>query len=133
MLPDYNPTQHLPPPVPLPTLTVNAKGCVFLSRALAAKLNLTSGQPIDLLPPGTGSPYWHLDTRPTARRRLYWYVDTRPRLKSIQVPAGLLAPGQLLTLQLLPGEPAYPGFYPLLLANALATQAHQTPLAARTA
>jgi len=121
MLPDYNPAQHLPPPVPLSTLTVNAKGRAYLSRALAAKLNLAAGQPIDLLPPGTGSPYWHLDIRPTAQRRLYWYVDTRPRINSIQVPDGLLAAGQLLTLQLLPGEPAYPGFYPLLPASAFTT------------
>lgn len=124
MLFDYDPTQHLPPPAPLPTLTVNAQGRAYLSRALAAQLNLAASQPIDLLPPGPGNPYWHLDTRPTARRRLYWYVDTRPRINRVLVPAGLLAAGQLLTLQLLPGEPPFPGYYPLLPAQALPTQIH---------
>jgi hypothetical protein len=126
MLPAYNPAQHLPPAVDLmPPLTVNAAGRVYLSRALAAKLNLSSGQPINLLPPSNGTPYWHLDLRPEAQRRLYWYADCRPRIEGIEVPDGLLAYGQLLTLKLLPGRPHFEGFYPLLpdtAAHAYATQ-----------
>ena len=37
-----------------------------------------------------------------------------PVLKRLKLPTGLLAEGQLLTLQLIPGEPTFPGFYPLL-------------------
>jgi len=115
MLPTYNPIQHLPPPVDLlPTLTVNARGRVYLSRALRERLDLRSNQAIDLLPPSNGSPYWHLDLRPEASRRLYWYSDCRPRIEGIVLPTGLLPAGQLLTLKLLPGPPAFAGFYPLL-------------------
>jgi hypothetical protein len=104
MLPTYNPIQHLPPPVDLlPTLTVNARGRVYLSRALRERLDLTCNQAIDLLAPSNGSAYWHLDIRPEASRRLYWYPDCRPRIEGIVLPTGLL-----------PGPPAFAGFYPLL-------------------
>jgi hypothetical protein len=115
MLPAYNPFEHLPPPVNLlPTLTVNSKGRVYLSHALIARLSLRGGQSADLLAPSHGSPYWHLDLRPEARHRVANYADTRPRIEYVKLPTGLLATGQLLTLQLLPGEPTFPGFYPLL-------------------
>lgn len=114
MLPTYNPVEHLPPPVDLqPTLTVNSKGCAYLSRALADKLNLKAAQPIDLYPPSGANPYWYLDTRPEAARTLGWYADTRPRIRFIKLPAGLIAEGQLLELKLLPGQPRYEGYYPL--------------------
>ena len=115
MLPAYNPIQHLPPPTnTLHTLSVSSKGRAYLSTALRHHLSLKADQAIDLLPPSNGSPYWHLDLRPTASRRLYWYADTRPRIDGLELPAGLLLPGQKLTLQLQPGEPYFPGFYPML-------------------
>jgi hypothetical protein len=118
MLPTYKPTEHLPPPVDLlPTLTVNSKGCAYLSRALADKLKLEAAQRIDLYPPSGHTPFWHLDLRSVAGRTLAWYADTRPRIRGIKLPDGLILPGQLLELQLLPGEPAFAGFYPLI-ANA---------------
>jgi hypothetical protein len=115
MLPAYNPFEHLPPPVALlPSLRVNARGRVYLSQELVSRLNLRAGQPGNLLPPSNGSPYWHLDLRPEARHRIGWYADTRPRIEFVKLPPGLITEGQLLTLQLIPGEPTFPGFYPLL-------------------
>ena len=92
---------------------MNAHGRVYLSQELVTKLGLRGGQSGNPLPPSNGSPFWHLDRRPEAPRRIAWYADTRPRLEGITLPAGLLAAGQLLTLRLLPGEPTFPGFYHL--------------------
>jgi hypothetical protein len=115
MLPAYNPTEHLPPPVDLlPTLTVNSKGRVYLSQALVQRLGIRNAQPANLLPPSNGSKFWHLDLRPVAPRWIKWYDNTRPRIEYIQLPNGLVLPQHPLTLQLLPGEPAFAGFYPLL-------------------
>ena len=55
-----------------------------------------------------------MDLRPTAAHRLAWYADTRARIQRVYLPAGLVRTGELLTLRLLPGEPAYPSLYPLL-------------------
>lgn len=122
MLPAYNPTEHLPPPIDLlPTLRVCYIGReyegqyrVYLSRALADKLGLKQRQPIDLIPPSGGSTYWHLDLRPAAKRRVAWYVGSRPRIASMKLPRRLVKPQKPLVLELLPGEPVYPGYYPML-------------------
>ncbi len=113
--PIYNPIEHLPPPVDLlPSLAINHKGRVYLSQALVERLAIRNAQPADVLLPSNGSPFWHLDLRPVAKRCIKWYADTRPRIEYLQLPSGLILPEHPLTLQLLPGEPAYTGFYPLL-------------------
>ncbi|MGI4867820.1 MAG: hypothetical protein ACRYFZ_28140 [Janthinobacterium lividum] len=120
-LPAYNPIEHLPLPVDSqPTLRVVHQGrgyqgqCrVYLSTALAQYLNLRPNQPIDLIAPATGSPYWHLDLRPQAKRRINWYTDTRPRITSLALPDGLVMAGRPLTLELRLGESAIPGIYTL--------------------
>ena len=111
----YNPTDHIPPPPPAATLRVNALGKVYLHDPLCRALGLSPNQPIDLLQPANGSAFWHLDLRPHALNHVHWYADSRPRTIMSRKPApGLIAPGTLLTLRLLAGVPAYPGFYPLL-------------------
>ncbi|MGI4736313.1 MAG: hypothetical protein ACRYG7_14140 [Janthinobacterium lividum] len=110
-----SPDEHLPPPAEvLPTLLINAaKRRAYLSQGLVARLGLRPGQPIDLRPPAPGSSYWYLDLRPRCQRRVDWYADTRPRIQGLQLPSGLLSAGQTLTLQLQPGEPEFPNYYPL--------------------
>ena len=111
----YNAAQYMPPQSLLPTLSVSAKGHVYIRSALRTHLGLSPNQPIDLIQPNHGSPYWHLDIRPVAPSRLYWYEDTRPKLIMSRLPlAGLVRIGRPLVLRLLPGEPAYAGFYPLV-------------------
>jgi hypothetical protein len=66
MLPDYILSHHQPPTAPLLTLTINARGYAYPSKALLSKLDLRSGQPMDLLPPSADCPSWQLDLRPTA-------------------------------------------------------------------
>jgi hypothetical protein len=119
MYPDYNLLDNLPIPHDLmPALTVSAKGNAYLSQDLISRLRLRGGQPIDVLPPNSErTPYWHLDLRPNARRNIDWYPDTRPRIRGLLLPDGLLREGELLTLRLVPGEPAFLGFYPLLPAG----------------
>lgn len=113
MLPTYDPAIHIPPPIDLlPTLRVNARGRVYLSQALVQKLCIRNAQPANLLPPSNGSKFWHLDLRPVAPLRVKWYDDTRPRIEFVDLPEGLISTSQ--RLQLVPGEPAFPGFYPLL-------------------
>jgi hypothetical protein len=130
MLPANNPIQYQSTPTNTqPTLTVSSKGRAYLSKLLRRQLDLRADQAIDLLPPTDGSPLWRLDLNLTASRRLYWYADTRPRIEALQVPAGLLEPGQKLLLRLLPGGPAFPNIY-LLLPDALFTQASPPPVAA---
>jgi hypothetical protein len=127
MLPAYDPTQHLPPPIDLlPTLRLVYLGReyagqyrAYLSSALSERLGLRACQPIDLLPPSGHSPYWHLDLRPEAKRRVAQYADTRPRISSLKLPLGLVLPGKALVLQLV-GQPAFAGFYPLLPDYAVA-------------
>jgi hypothetical protein len=121
MLPTYNPAQHLPPPRNLfATLRLaldpsrSGQYRAYLSRRLTDALELRADQPIDLLPPASSHPWWHLDVRPQAPNRLRWYADTRPRIQGLLLPATVLAGQQHLTLQLVPGDPAYPGYYPLL-------------------
>ena len=111
----YNPTDHIPPPPLSATLRVNAAGKVYLHDPLCRELGLRPNQPIDLLQPANGSAFWHLDLRATAQNHVHWYSDSRPRtIMSRKPAAGLILPGTLLTLRLLAGQPAYPGFYPLL-------------------
>jgi hypothetical protein len=108
-------SSHTTPPPPLPTLTVSDEQRVFLHSALVAQLHLTSGQPADLIPPTKASKYWHLDLRPAARRVISVSNGRNYRLTGLQLPIGLLNPDEpALTLYLLPGEPARPGYYPLL-------------------
>lgn len=120
ILPAYNPADHLPPPADLfPSLRLTKhptrqQDCrVYLSSAIAQRLGLKAYQPIDLLPPSAGHNYWHLDLRPTAKRRVAWHKDTRPRIDYLPLTAQLLG-RESLTLCLVPGDPAFPGFYPLL-------------------
>lgn len=123
---------------PLPTLTVNDQGRAYLHAALVEQLQLQSGQPANLVPPPKGSTYWHLDLRPEAERFLNTGNGRDLRLYGVRLPLGLLNPDEPpLMLYLLPGEPAQPGYYPLLPAPAFA-QAYtaflaQAALAARTA
>ncbi|MDO7888273.1 hypothetical protein [Hymenobacter cheonanensis] len=106
--------QHLPPPaLGMPTLSINHRGRVYLSHELARRLGLKPLQPIDLYPPRPGDKYWYLDLRPKAKRRINWYADTRPRIPHIVLPAGIVVAGQRLVLQLVPGEPEFPHYYPL--------------------
>lgn len=109
MLPAYLPTHNVPPQAAPPTLTVNARGRLYPSKALLRKLGLRAGQPIDLLPPSTEYPAWQLDLRPTAPRRIAWHENTRPRVDGLRLPAGLINPDTPLTLVL--AENSSPGLY----------------------
>lgn len=120
--PAYNPAEHIPPPNELcPTLRVvyrgqqyNGQYRAYLSHELTKALGLRAGQPIDLVPPAGGrSRFWHLDLRPTAKRRVAWYADTRPRIDSFKLPPRLVKPSRPLVLELMPGVPEYAGYYPL--------------------
>jgi hypothetical protein len=114
LLPAYILAHNEPPLPQLPTLTVNANGRVYPSKALLRKLDLRAGQPIDLLPPTVDGASWHLDLRLTAARRITWHANTRPRIENIKLPPGLVQQGQLLTLGLLPNEERSPDLYQLL-------------------
>ena len=118
-LEQYDPARHVPPTPPMATLKVTPKGTLHLHTSLRQALGLQRGQPIDLVPPVWNSLYWHLDLRPEAHRRVVWHANTPGlRAECIKLPPGLvIAP---LTLYLLPGEPAYPNYYPLLASNAFA-------------
>lgn len=130
MLPDYNPTQHIPPARNLfPTLTISSSGTAYLSHQLITALALRNKQPATLVPPPQGSEYWHLDLRPIAERAICWYADTRPRIRGIKLPPGLVLPEHPLRLCLVPGDPAFPGLY-RLLPDAYFTPKHAPPLAA---
>ncbi|MGI4862608.1 MAG: hypothetical protein ACRYFZ_01705 [Janthinobacterium lividum] len=115
-MPTQSPTAPAPP---LPSLTLNDAGRVYLHPALATQLQLQHGQPANLVPPPKGSPYWHLDLRPAAERFLNSGNGRNLRIAGVRLPFGLLNPDEgPLTLYLLPGEPAQAGYYPLLPAPA---------------
>ncbi len=122
MLLDTPQATHMPPPTPpMATLSITAKGILHLHASLREKLGLRYGQPIDLIPPyAYGDKHWYLDLRPVAQRRVQWNNNTRPRAEGIILPPGLVT--DKLTLYLLPGEPEYPGYYPLLPENAFTPQ-----------
>jgi hypothetical protein len=106
-----------PPPLKLlPTLSVNAKGRVYLSRDLVERLGLRDGQAANVLPPADPAkdPCWHLDLRAKCRHKVSIYKHSRPRIEFIKLPSGLIVPGEKVRLQLVPGDPEFPGFYPLL-------------------
>lgn len=105
-----------PSPAALPHLLVRATGKVYLSQELITALNLRAGQAINLLPPANGSPYWHLDLRAMAPHNIDWYPGKRAKIKRVALPPSLLLPEQGLALELIPGQPAYTGFYPLMPA-----------------
>jgi hypothetical protein len=133
MLPTTNTAPTSTPP-PLPSLSVNEKGRAYLHSSLKEHLRLEGGQPGNVVPPPTGSPYWHLDLRPEAP----CLVSESPRLRiyGVRVPTALLDPDEMtLTLYLLPGEPAIPGYYPMLpaqdFAQAYTAFLEQAALAAR--
>ncbi len=122
-VPAYDPAQHIPPPAPLPSASITPKGVLYLSKPLMAALHLSPGQAADLLAPMPGSMYWHLDLRPSALRRIDWSGGLKQssrgqaaRVRGLRVAASQLA--RALTLYLLPGEPHYPGFYPMLPEDA---------------
>ena len=104
----------------MPTLAINSKGILQLHASLREALGLRHGQPIDLIPPAWDSVYWHLDLRPQARRRVLWHDNARPRALGISLPPGLVK--DTLTLYLLTVQPLYENYYPLLPANAFATE-----------
>lgn len=118
MLPAYILAHHTPPTPPAPTLTVNAKGRVYFSKALLHKLGLRTNQPADLLPPSADCATWQLDLRPTAPRRIRWYAPAGPRLDGVRFSAGLVEPSTPLALSLSPTASTTPGLY-LLLPTAL--------------
>jgi hypothetical protein len=104
---------------PLPSLTLTDEGKAYLHPPLVEQLHLQSGQPANLVPPPKGSDYWHLDLRPDAERFLNPGNGRNLRLNGVRLPLGLLDPDEPpLLLYLLPGEPAQPGYYPLLPAPA---------------
>jgi hypothetical protein len=116
LLPGLEEQDLYPPPAPtLPGLVVQADGKVHLSQQLIAALNLRAGQPINLLPPyAHGDTYWYLDLRATAPHNIDWYPGKRAKIKRVELPPSLPLPEQGLTLLLLPGPPAYEGFYPMI-------------------
>lgn len=128
MLPVYNPIEHVPAPPPMPTLTVTPKGVLYLHASIKEALGLRDGLPINLVPPVFNSYYWHLDLRPTAKHRIVWYDTTRMRARGIVLPPGLVH--ESLTLHLHTLTPEYPNYYPLLPANAFASQSPAPSLAA---
>jgi hypothetical protein len=88
---------------------------------MVEQLHLVVGQPANLVAPPTSSPYWHLDLRPEAERRLIAGNAYNLRLHNVRLPFELLSPDDPpLTLYLLPGLPALPDYYPLLPAQAFA-------------
>jgi hypothetical protein len=104
---------------PLPALTINDQGRAYLHPALVEQLHLEVGRPANLVPPPKGSSYWHLDLRPEAERFLAVGNGRNLRLHNVRLPPSLLDPDEPpLLLYLLPGEPAQPGYYPLLPAPA---------------
>lgn len=118
-----------PTPATLPpSLKVTDVGRVYLHADLVAQLRITHAQPINLVPPPKGSPYWHLDLRPEAGRAANPNNNGGYRIDGVRLPFGLLDPSKPLTLYLVPGEPAKPGYYPLLPAEAF-TQAYTAFLA----
>ena len=115
--------------LPLPALTVNDEGRVYLHPALVEYLRLQNGQPATLVPPPKGSAYWHLDLRPAVNNFISSGNGRNHHISNVRLPLGLLNPDEPpLTLYLLPGEPAYPRYYPLLPAAAF-TQAYTAFLA----
>ena len=116
----YNPVNHVPPPPPMPTLKLTPAGIAYLHQSLVDALAICPAQPINLVPPVFDSLFWHLDLRGTARCRVRWYRDSRPRIEDVRLPDGLVPAA--LTLHLLPGVPAYEGYYPLLSSDAFIAQ-----------
>lgn len=114
MLPPYLLRLHQPPQGPAPTLTIMPTGRVYLSKALAIKLNVQPGQAAEIHSPGLDCPTWQLDLRPTAPRRICWYRDTLPRIRGLRLPTDLVLPSSSLTLALAPTLLTGPGCYPLL-------------------
>ncbi|TVT40651.1 hypothetical protein FNT36_14375 [Hymenobacter setariae] len=109
------------PQPPLPSLTINDQGRVYLHPTLVEQLHLASGQPANLVPPPKGSDYWHLDLRPEAERFITPGNGRNLRIHNVRLPFSLLNPDEPpLMLYLLPGEPAQLGYYPLLPAPAFA-------------
>lgn len=106
----------------MPLVTIKPDGTLYLPKAFMHALKLTRGVRIGLVPPPFGSYHWHLDLRPQALnpRAIDWTGSAVARIKGLLLPPGLVtAP---LALYLLPGEPTYPNYYPLLPANAFTAQ-----------
>lgn len=67
----------------LPTLIVRAPNRVTLSKALCASIaHLRHRAPVELVPPLRRGGVWHLDTRPTAGRRLWARPGEAARFRS---------------------------------------------------
>ena len=83
-----------PPPLKLfPTLSINARGRVYLSRDLMERLDLRDGQRANVLPPTSPTdPCWHLDLRPKCRHKVSIYKHSRPRIESLAAPAAATPP-----------------------------------------
>ena len=92
------------------SLTVTPQGRVYLPKPLCELLGLKPGQPVDLASPTRyGSKgVWHLDLRPTARRRLAWSTTTSPRITRIAMEHALPA---TLTLYLVSNAPEHANYY----------------------
>lgn len=66
-----------------PTLTVRVTKRVTLSKALCASIGqLRHGAPVEIVPPLRRGGTWHLDTRPTAARRLSLRPGEAARFRS---------------------------------------------------
>jgi hypothetical protein len=123
------PTAPLPP-----TLTVRAPNRVTLSKPLLARIgHLRHGAPVELVPPLRRGGTWHLDTRPTAGRRLCARPGEAARFRSAHAlgpehfaqPAlvarkgtkggarGSAPPLRARTFELADAVPGHPGYYAL--------------------
>lgn len=124
----------LPTASSLPTLTVRAPNRVTLSKPLLACIgHLRHGAPVELVPPLRRGGTWHLDTRPTAGRRLCARPGEAARFRSAHAlgpehfaqPAlvarkgtkggarGSAPPLQARTFELAEALPGHPGYYAL--------------------
>jgi hypothetical protein len=66
-----------------PTLTVRSSKRITLSKALCARIgHLRHGAPVEVVPPPRRGGTWHLDTRPTAARRLNLRPGEAARFRS---------------------------------------------------
>jgi hypothetical protein len=102
MLPVYNPTEHVPAPPAMATLTVTPTGMLHLHTSLREALGLCP------------------DLRPTAKHRILWYDNTRMRARGIVLPPGLVTGPLMLHLYTL--TPEYEKYYPMLPSNAFSSK-----------
>jgi hypothetical protein len=84
-----------PPPLKLlPTLSINDRGRIYLSRDLVERLGLRDGQAANVPPPASAyGPCWHLDLRSKVRHKVSICKHSRLMIVVISLPSGLIMPG----------------------------------------